>query len=363
MAIPEDVRRLLEDAEFFVGEVLHGEKLSKKTKDKREALLEGFRQVKYRYQHELQLKGEGGDWDRSQEESSDDNQSLTQAPSGPSDNASVASDVQEEVQFEDIAMVPAQDLSSILKQGYLEKKRRDHSFFGSEWRRRFCALNTNIFYYYSSEKDKQQRGAFYVHDAYLVHNLRKDSKKNSCCFEVRSLDRKVYQFTALSMREAKEWVDNILFVLKDMNSNFIPVEEEEEGEDDEEGELALGDQGEQQEEMYDDVDAPVAKRRSFAIAPAASTDDEQDEDIYEEVPEDDFPPPIPPDEDDFETDSPEMEFTTVHKSCQAIANDWRGLGGKTGSNTQHHTEELTGLRPTRDQRLHGQQPIGEPEPT
>lgn len=301
MAIPEDVRRLLEDAEFFVGEVLHGEKLSRKTKEKREALLEGFRQVKYRYQHEFQLRGEGGDLDPSQEESSDDNQSLTNAPSGPSDNASVASDAQDDAQCEDITMVPPQELSSILKQGYLEKKRRDHSFFGSEWRRRFCVLNTNIFYYYGSEKDKQQRGAFYVHDAYLLQNLRKDPKKN-CCFEVKSVDRKVYQFTALSVREAKEWVEDILFVLKDMNSSFIPVEEEGE-EDDEDGAVAEDEEEELLEDTYDDVDAPGAEQRSLPSVPAACADENQDEDIYEELPEDDFPPPIPPDSEDDENGS------------------------------------------------------------
>ncbi|XP_059813818.1 src kinase-associated phosphoprotein 2-like [Hypanus sabinus] len=119
MAIPEEIRRLLEDAEYFVAEVLHGEKLSKKAKDKRETLLQFFHHVKYRYQQELQVKGEAGDWG-SKEDSSDDNLSGTQ----PSDSVSVASDNQEEALFEDIPLIAAQDLSSVLKHGYLEKKRR-----------------------------------------------------------------------------------------------------------------------------------------------------------------------------------------------------------------------------------------------
>lgn len=28
----------------------------------------------------------------------------------------------------------------------------DHSFFGPEWQKRWCALSQNIFYYYGSEK-------------------------------------------------------------------------------------------------------------------------------------------------------------------------------------------------------------------
>lgn len=83
--------------------------------------------------------------------------------------------------FGDIAPVAVQDLSNVLKQGYLEKKRRgiaaqaitssklfiqaiylfidhfacsalDHSFFGSEWQKRWCVLNNSIFYYFGSDK-------------------------------------------------------------------------------------------------------------------------------------------------------------------------------------------------------------------
>uniref|UniRef100_V9KWK6 Src kinase-associated phosphoprotein 1-like protein n=1 Tax=Callorhinchus milii TaxID=7868 RepID=V9KWK6_CALMI len=232
MTLPEEIRRLLEDSEIFIAEILQNEKLSKKTKDKREALLEGFRLIKYRYQQEFQFRGESGDsYSGSRyEDSSDDSQSLGHAPSGPSDSASLASDNQDDVQYEDIPLLPVQELPNIMKQGYLEKKRRDHSFFVSEWQKRFCVLSTNTFYYYGTEKDKQQRGAFYISNAYLMQNARKDSKKN-CCFELVGSDKRTYQFTAVSHVEAKEWVDYILFVLKDMNSNFIPLEEEEEEED------------------------------------------------------------------------------------------------------------------------------------
>ncbi|XP_041029462.1 src kinase-associated phosphoprotein 1-like isoform X2 [Carcharodon carcharias] len=277
MAIPEEIRRLLEDSEYFIGEVLHGEKLSKKAKEKREALIEGFHLVKHKYQQEFQLKGESADsyLGSRHEDSSDDSQSLSHVPSGLSDSISVASDNQDEVQCGDIANIAAQDLPSIMKQGYLEKKRRDHSFFGSEWQRRFCVLNTNMFYYYGNEKDKQQRGAFYLYDAYLAPTLRKDSKKNAC-FEIISSDKKVYQFTASSHREAKEWVDHISFVLKDMNSNFIPVEEEEEEEEEARNVGALW------EETYDDVDAGPGDPR--IPHPTANIGQEPDDEIYEELP-------------------------------------------------------------------------------
>lgn len=104
--------------------------------------------------------------------------------------------------------------------------------------------------------DKQQKGSFYIngYSAELVSNLRKDSKKN-CCFEMHAPGRRSYQvclptlihhwlfrpmfallqcgliictdnsvhlcdvdfslqFAASNPREAREWVDQINFVLK-----------------------------------------------------------------------------------------------------------------------------------------------------
>uniref|UniRef100_A0A8C6M5U5 Src kinase-associated phosphoprotein 2 n=1 Tax=Nothobranchius furzeri TaxID=105023 RepID=A0A8C6M5U5_NOTFU len=153
--------------------------------------------------------------------------------------------------------VAAQDLTCVIK-GFLEKRRKDHSFFGTEWQKRWCALSHHTFYYYGSEKDKQQKGEFSI-DGYTVkinNTLRKDAKKD-CCFEISAPDKRVYQFCASSVKDAEEWVRQIDFVLKDM-SGIIPEEDEEQF-------------------MYDDV----GNVGSFA---------EPDE-IYEELPERDKPKP------------------------------------------------------------------------
>jgi len=97
----------------------------------------------------------------------------------------------------------------------------DHSFFGSEWKKRWCALTSSIFYYFGSEKglfeiltnrniagpwiksdkvlplvptDKQQKGSFHIIDynVQLVTNLRRDSKKTSC-FELFCPGRSAFQ--------------------------------------------------------------------------------------------------------------------------------------------------------------------------
>ncbi|CAB1312032.1 unnamed protein product, partial [Coregonus sp. 'balchen'] len=194
-------------------------------------------------------------------------------------------------------MAAVQDLSNILKQGYLEKKRRDHSFFSLEWQRRWCVLNNTIFYYFGSDKDKQQKGSFYIkgYSAELVANLRKDSKKNAC-FEMSAPGRRSFQFTASSPREAREWVDQINFVLKDLSSSFIPFDDDEE---------------EEEEETYDDIEGVtgVASRpprptpAPFPVLPQQAKaslsshkewrpsqgGEEEEDDIYEVLPDDDFP--------------------------------------------------------------------------
>ncbi|RXN09646.1 src kinase-associated phospho 1-like protein [Labeo rohita] len=228
--------------ELFVFEILQDENLSVPAREAREILLRNFNFIQKRHPQEFPHRFESN-----LEDSSDDNRSSSLGRSAPSDDMSVASDYQEEGAtepcqyrrqmakrfnavgsarvFEEIPLVAAQDLSNILKQGYLEKKRRDHSFFSMEWQKRWCVLNNTIFYYFGSEKDKQQKGSFYIngYSAELVPSLRKDSKKNSC-FEMSAPGRRSYQFTASSPREAREWVDQINFVLKDDENADITEE-------------------------------------------------------------------------------------------------------------------------------------------
>ncbi|XP_051969159.1 src kinase-associated phosphoprotein 1 [Xyrauchen texanus] len=299
----DDIRQLLKDCELFVFEILQDENLSEAALESREILIRNFRVIQKRHPHEFPHRFES-----SLEDSSDDNQSSSVGRSAPSDDMSVASDYQEESAqelFEEIPMVAAQDLSNILKQGYLEKKRRDHSFFSMEWQKRWCVLNNTIFYYFGSEKDKQQKGSFYIngYSAELVPSLRKDSKKNSC-FEMSAPGRRSYQFTASSPREAREWVDQINFVLKDLSSNLIPFDDEEE------------EDVEEEEETYDDIEratTPPPLRPGPAPAPIPTPsltqtpqstreewkeqagtqekgeeeeEEEDEEDIYEVLPDD-----------------------------------------------------------------------------
>uniref|UniRef100_A0A9J7Z504 Src kinase-associated phosphoprotein 1 n=2 Tax=Cyprinus carpio TaxID=7962 RepID=A0A9J7Z504_CYPCA len=283
--VVDDFRQLLKDCELFVFEILQDENLSNAGREAREILLRNFHVIQKRHPQEFPHRFEAN-----LEDSSDDNRSSSLGRSAPSDDMSVASDYQEEGAselFDEIPLVAAQDLSNILKQGYVEKKRR----VSSVWNVRkvctnlgFCLLNS----------DKQQKGSFYIngYSAELVPSLRKDSKKNSC-FELSAPGRRSYQFTASSPREAREWVDQINFVLKDLSSNFIPFD------DDEEEEV------EEEEETYDDIEratTPPPPRPGPASAPVTTQnlgqtpqssheewkeqedEEEDEEDIYEVLP-------------------------------------------------------------------------------
>ncbi|XP_010216311.1 PREDICTED: src kinase-associated phosphoprotein 2 [Tinamus guttatus] len=181
----------------------------------------------------------------------------------PPDSVSIASDRYDKEdeapsdgnQFPPVA---AQDLQFVLKAGYLEKRRKDHSFLGFEWQKRWCAISKTVFYYYGSDKDKQQKGEFAL-EGYTIrmnNSLRKDAKKD-CCFEISAPDKRIYQFTAATPKEAEEWVQQVKFVIQDMESNTIPEEEA--------------------EEEYDDV--------------AQASSDPVDDSIYEELPEEESVPP------------------------------------------------------------------------
>ncbi|XP_068791311.1 src kinase-associated phosphoprotein 2 isoform X2 [Struthio camelus] len=252
LAIPEEVRSLLADVDTFISQTLKGENLSKKAKEKKDVLLKKIKDIKASYPQEFQDK-----------ELEDEEESEGSFPSPP-DSVSTASDRYDKEdeapsdgnQFPPVA---AQDLQFVLKAGYLEKRRKDHSFLGFEWQRRWCAISKTIFYYYGSDKDKQQKGEFAL-EGYTIrmnNSLRKDAKKD-CCFEISAPDKRIYQFTAATPKEAEEWVQQVKFVIQDMESNTIPEEEAE-------------------EEEYDDV--------------AQASSEPIDDSIYEELPEEERVPP------------------------------------------------------------------------
>lgn len=284
--IPNDIKMLLNDCELFVTEILQDEDLSENARETREILLNNFRVVHNRNPQEFPFPEDYRD-----EDGSDDNRSSSLGRSVQSDDASLASDNQDDGTLEyfgDIAPVAAQDIVNTLKQGYLEKKRKDHSFFGSEWQKRWCVLNNLIFYYFGTDKDKQQKGSFYIseYDVQLAPNLRKDSKKNAC-FELFAPGRRSFQFTANSPQEAAEWVDQIRIVLRDLSSTVIPVDDEEEDE----------------EETYDDIEgmtgpppprpgaAQASQRGVWGGGQDTGEVDDEDEDIYEVLPDEDFQDP------------------------------------------------------------------------
>ncbi|XP_061809676.1 src kinase-associated phosphoprotein 2 isoform X1 [Nerophis lumbriciformis] len=251
---PDELSTLLSDLEVFLCDGLKGENLSKKAKEKREAFIKRIKEVKLGFPHDFKDKAGGDD-------SGDDEEEVDSSNNDGGSLQSERTDREEETSegCHQSPPVAAQDLQSVLMSGYLEKRRKDHSFFGQEWQKRWCALSYRTFYYYGHEKDKQQKGEFGI-DGYNVkmnNGLRKDSKKDFC-FEISAPGKRDYQFCASSAKEAKEWVKCIDLILKDM-SGIIQEEEEEEEE--------YKVENDEEQLMYDDV----------GLAP--------DTDIYEVLPE------------------------------------------------------------------------------
>ncbi|KAM8888128.1 src kinase-associated phosphoprotein 1 isoform 2-T2 [Synchiropus picturatus] len=202
---PNDIRLLLNDCEYFIADILQDEQLSEIAEDAQKKLLNNFRLVRERFPLDFSIQSGPKD-----DEGSDDNRSSSLGRSAPSDTSENQDDWIHDY-VEDIPMVAVHELNNVIKQSYLEKRRKDHSFFSSEWQKRWCVLNNSVFYYFSSEKDKQQKGCFDIrdYDVQLVTNLRKDSKRNSC-FELSAPGRQVYQISApasfpLMMMRARSW--------------------------------------------------------------------------------------------------------------------------------------------------------------
>ncbi|NXR11721.1 SKAP2 protein, partial [Semnornis frantzii] len=212
------------DVHTFISQVLKEENLSNKAREKREILLKKIKDVMASFPKDFP--------DKVLEDGEESGGSST-----PGDGDSVASDQDD---GDDEALpdgnrfgpVAAQDLQFVLKAGYLEKRRKEHSFLGFEWQKRWCVISRTVFYYYGSDKDKQQKGEFALegYSTRMNNCLRKDSKRD-CCFEIFATDKRIYQFTAATPKEAEEWVQQIRFVIQDMESNTIPEEEVEEEEE------------------------------------------------------------------------------------------------------------------------------------
>ncbi|NXG50973.1 SKAP1 protein, partial [Psilopogon haemacephalus] len=145
----------------------------------------------------------------------------------------------------------------------------EHSFFGSEWKKRWCVLHRETFYYYANEKSKQPKGSLSISgcSARLAAHLRKDTRR-SCCFELTCPGKRTYEFTAPSPAEAEDWVDQIQFLLKDLNSLTIPCEEEDE------------------EELYNDVDSSDSMNTTSHSTTLNQEEpkEEVEDDIYEVLP-------------------------------------------------------------------------------
>ncbi|XP_020848873.1 src kinase-associated phosphoprotein 2 isoform X4 [Phascolarctos cinereus] len=138
----------------------------------------------------------------------------------------------------------------------------------------------------------------------MNNTLRKDAKKD-CCFEISAPDKRIYQFTAATPRDAEEWVHQLKFVLQDLESDVIPEDDDERG------------------EVYDDVDS------AGPITSAPTNGQPSDDEIYEVLPEDEDGTSYKKMEEPRQM-SQEVTHTPADKSTD-YANFYQGLWDCTGA--------------------------------
>ncbi|NXN04987.1 SKAP1 protein, partial [Sylvia borin] len=166
---------------------------------------------------------------------------------------------------------PVQDSGNILKQGYLEKRSREPSFFSSEWHKRWCVLTQRNFLYYANEKSKQPKGSFPIerYQARLDSQLRKDSRKK-CCFQLLCPGKRSYE---VGNEEFPLFHPLFPCFPADLSSLTIPCDEDEEEEEEEE-----------EEEVSKDQDSSDSMNNSQNSTLNPEEPEREGEDIYEVVP-------------------------------------------------------------------------------
>ncbi|XP_030920853.1 src kinase-associated phosphoprotein 1 [Geospiza fortis] len=288
--ILQEIQRFLEEAEDYLGRALREEPLSARARDQGAAILRSLRRLRDRYHLEFppqaspgrsRAGGDEHDGCDGSEENPGWNFGPSQVPA-----ASFPMEFPDEG-LEEIPR-PIQDSGNILKQGYLEKRSREPSFFGSEWHKRWCVLTQRDFLYYANEKSKQPKGSFPIehYQAHLDPQLRKDSRKK-CCFQLLCPGERSYEFTAPSPAEAQDWVEQIQFLLRDLSSLTIPCDEDEEEEE------------EQEEELSKDRDSSDSMNNSQNSALNPEELELEGEDIYEVMPDEEMEPQFPEGEEDL----------------------------------------------------------------
>ncbi|TRZ10094.1 hypothetical protein HGM15179_017015 [Zosterops borbonicus] len=280
--VPEEIQGLLAEAQDYLARGLQEEPLSAGAREQRDSILRRLQRLQTRYHLEFPSRGED-EYDG--QDGSDENPSWNFAPSRISEPSFPA-----EFQDEGLEEIPRpiQNSGNILKQGYLEKRSREPSFFSSEWHKRWCVLTQRNFLYYANEKSKQPKGSFPIerYQARLDPQLRKDSWKK-CCFQLLCPGKRSYEFTAPSPAEAQDWVEQIQFLLRDLSSLTIPCDEDEEDEEEEE------------EQLSRDRDSSDSMNNSQNSTLNPEEPEPESEDIYEVVPDEELEPPCPEDEEDF----------------------------------------------------------------
>lgn len=261
----ESIRAILAELEKFLNETLKKEaKLSKKTLEHKQLILDKLSKF---YEENPQLKTVASQESIQVKETKEvDESSMTGGSSGTDDSA--------DQNYIDagVGLIPAADLKDPVFSGFLDKKQKKGLFGGGKFQKRWCVIHAGVFYYFATQKDKQQHGAFKL-EGYMFRNAPDLSTKKGekeLCFELyqENEGKRIYQFMAKTKTEYDEWKD----ILENGGKPLI------------------------EEDMYEEVgilDRPASKSIP-EVKKVEVNVEEIAEDVYEEPPEGPEQPKPPP---------------------------------------------------------------------
>ncbi|KAK3086437.1 hypothetical protein FSP39_018421 [Pinctada imbricata] len=297
----EAIKEILSEVEKFFVETIKKEKLSKSASDHKQSILDKIFKIREEYPALSKADKEETKSKPDLDKSFSDESSRT-GGSNYDDN--------DEYADSNIPVIAASDIKYPLIEGFLEKKQKRGTLFGApRLQKRWCAIKASTMYYYESQKEKKQHGAFYLngYSFELAPDVvdKKDASKKDLSFQLVSVGKRTYQFVALNKDDLDKWKEAIQKAAcvevggeDEADDVYEPVEEDttEVPEPIEEDIYeACGDEVDPGGEVYDDATS----------APANQVEDEPDE-VYDDCANTNTtntsnstskslpPPPIPP---------------------------------------------------------------------
>ncbi|PIK52914.1 putative src kinase-associated phosphoprotein 2-A [Apostichopus japonicus] len=230
----EDVKKLLKDIDHFFTVTLKKEKLKKDAASEKDRLYSQVKETLSKlvgeepqeeyddassYMHERPEEEDSGMlYDETSVElppkplPSLDNLSHTGSQKS-SENDEDNDEDKGDVNYEGAKMRPksVSELTQSIKEGFLDKKRKEGQFGFSAWQTRYCIIKDNIMYYFKSKTDSKQCNEIDLsgYEAVSAPDMEKKHKRRQFLIVVSQPGFRSFQFIAQSDEEMNSWIEAV----------------------------------------------------------------------------------------------------------------------------------------------------------